>query len=153
MSELVKLEGLEETTRNMLKFNTRFDKNVVAISLRKGANIIKAQAIENAPHDPSPDGVHIKKDIKVRRDPRPQSQGMTEIMYVKPYGKKGNRKWGKKRIKSTRQYWHIVEFGSIKHKGKRYMTRAWESKKIEAHNAILNDLKKQVEKQVTRIKK
>lgn len=153
MAKSIKIEGLEETKRNMIKFQKSFNKNVVAIALRKGANIIKAQAISNAPRDSSPDGVHIKNDIKVRRDPRPKQKGMTEIMYIKPFGRKGNRKWGKSRIKSTRQYWHIQEFGSIKHKAKRFMSRAWESKKSEAHTAISTELKKQVTKQMKRMNK
>lgn len=148
MSEIVKIEGLEETTRNMLKFQKGFNKNVMSFALRKGANVIRDQAKINVAYDPTPDGVHIRDDIKVRRDPRPESQGMTEIMYIKPFGKKGNRKRGPAKIKSTRQYWFVQEFKF----GKRFMTRAWESKKFEAHNVILNTLKKDVAKQVSRLK-
>jgi HK97 gp10 family phage protein len=148
MSEIVKIEGMEQTVRNMRKFQRQMNKNVVSFALRKGANVIRDQAKQNAPYDPTPDGVHIRDDIKVRRDPRPERQGMNEIMYIRPYGKKGNRKRGPARKKSTRQYWFVQEFK----RGKRFMTRAWESKKHEAHEVILNTLKKEVDKQVARIK-
>ena len=157
--EDVTIHGIEELVKNMLEFQNSFKGNVVAKALRKGANVIRDQAKQNVTKDnKTPDGIHIRDDIKVRRDTKPHLQGMNEIMYVKPYSstKALNRKLkksGKKKTrKSTTFYWHIQEFGSVHVKGQRFMTRAWESKKVAALDKIIFELKKDVNKQVAKFR-
>ena len=156
--EDVKIHGIDELVANMLKFQKSFKGNVMAKALRKGANVIRDQADINAPYDPTPDGINIRGSIKVRRDPKPHLQGMNEIMYVRPYSstKSINRKLKKAGKKKTRlsvtRYWHVQEFGSISIRGKRFMTRAWNSKQVQALNTITFELKKDVDKQVAKFK-
>ena len=157
--EDVTIHGIDELVKNMLQFQKEFKGNVMLKALRKGANIIRDQAKQNVTKDTNtPDGIHIRDDIKVRREPRPQLQGMNEIVYVKPFSstKALNRKLkkaGKKKTrKSTAFYWHIQEFGSVHVRGQRFMTRAWEAKKMAAFEKIIFELKKDVTKQVAKFK-
>jgi HK97 gp10 family phage protein len=154
----IKIEGIDELVKNMLEFQKSFKGNVMAKALRKGANVIRDEARRNAPYDDTPDGIHIRDAIKVRRDSRPQLQGMNEIMYVRPYSntKVLNRKLKKEGKKKTRKtvtrYWHVQEFGSVNVRGQRFLTRAWESKKVKALDTIIFELKKDVDKQVAKFK-
>jgi HK97 gp10 family phage protein len=149
--EDVNILGIEQLVKNLLQFQKEFKGNVMAKALRKGANVIRDQAKANVTFDAiTPDDTHLRDDIKVRRDPRPQTQGMNEIMYVRPYGKR--KKKGDKKAKSSNQYYHIQEFGSVHVKGQRFMSRAWESKKQIAFETIIFELNKDVTKQVARLK-
>ena len=150
----VELFGLEELKRNMLQFQKEFNVNVMARALRKGANIIRDDAKRRVPYDIEDDGVHIRDDIKVRRDPNPQTQGMNEIMYIRPYPQKKKsinkrrKKEGKKAVSKSTYYWHIVEFKQ----GARFMTKAWEYNKNKVLGVIISELKKGVAKQVAKLK-
>lgn len=151
--EDVKIEGIKNLVKNMLRLQKSFRVNIMSKSLRKGANIFRDQAKKTVPFDASnDDGIHIRDDIKVRRDPNPQKQGMNEIMYVRPYGKRktildASTKSGKRKVTST-YYWHIVEFKQ----GARFMTNSWKTKKEVALNKVIFELKKVVDNQIKRFK-
>ncbi len=154
-----KIDGLDNLVSNLLKFQKSFNGNVMAKALRKGANVIKNDAKSRAPYDAiTPDGVHIRDDIKIRRDPNPRQHGFNEIMYIRPYGKsvklenKNRKKDGKSKKKSSSSYYHIIEFGTARIKGARFMTKAWESQKDRALKVVISELVKDVDKQVAKIK-
>jgi len=147
--------GLKELERRLKALGTEVaGKNLLGKALRKGANIIRDQAKINAPYDPKPnepkdkDGnrgeiTHIRDQIKVRRDPNPQLQGKNEIMYVKPFYTK----------KKNVAYWWFNEFGSAKTKATRFMTKAFESKKLSALEAFKIDLAKQIKREAKKLSK
>jgi len=102
--------------------------------------VIRDQAIENAPRDPTPDDINIEDEIKVRRDPNPKLQGQNEIMYVKPF-------------KKNVFYWRFVELGTIKQPGQRFLTKAYDQKKMEAVRAFMENLSKAIIRETKKLSK
>ena len=148
MVERVQILGLKEMDRKIRELTKITGKNLLAPALRKAANVIRDQAIRNAPTDPTPDGVHLKNDIKVRRDGDPKSKGHNEIMYVRPFHKKRKSKDGK-----STYYWHMVEFGTVNQPGQRFLTKAYNQKKTVAVNAFVSALSKTIIRETKRLKK
>lgn len=142
----VQVLGLKELDKKLRELSKSTNKNLLAPALRKAANVIKDQAIRNAPVDPTPDGVHIKNDIKVRRDPNPKLKGQNEIMYVKPFSKKAKRE-------DSTYYWRFVELGTVNQTGNRFLTRAYNSKKKEAVKEFIESLTKSIIRETKRLKK
>ena len=150
----VQIHGLRELELRLKALGKEADK-LLAKSLRKGANVIKNQAIINAPFDPEPnekrdkktgirgEKAHIKESIKVRRDPNPKLSGKSEIMYIKPFYTK----------KKSVSYWWFLELGSINTPATRFLTRAYEAKKMEAVEVLKEDLGKQIEGVARRLNK
>jgi len=142
MAEILGLKELERRLKALGKEVA--GKNLLGKALRKGANIIRDEAKANSPYDPNiKDDIHIKDNIKVRRDPNPKKSGKSEIMYVKPFYTKKKNAW----------YWWLHEFGSVKTKGTRFMTKSFESKKNQALEAFQIDLGKQIEREAKKLSK
>lgn len=154
-SQPVQILGLKELDKKLRELAKKTNKNLLAPALRKAANVIKNQAIQNVPVDPTPDNVHIRDSIKVRRDPDPQSKGQNEIMYVRPFHKK--RKKGKKGQKTkdntSTYYWRFVELGTVNQKGQRFLTKAYDQKKRAAVKEFSIALSKAVILETKRLKK
>ena len=153
----VQILGLKELDRKMRELTKATGKNFLAPALRKAANEIKNQAIQNVPVDGTPDNVHIRQDIKVRRDPNPMAQGQNEIMYVRPYHKKRKKKVKGSRRKSkdnkSTYYWHMVEFGTIHQAGQRFMTKAYLNKRQKAVQTFKKSLSAMIIRETKRLKK
>ncbi|MCW8960201.1 MAG: HK97 gp10 family phage protein [Ignavibacteriaceae bacterium] len=143
MAESVKVEGLKELDRKIRELTKATGKNLLAPALRKAANVIRDQAIQNAPRDSTPDNIHIKDALKVRRDPDPQAKGSNEIMYVKPFKTK----------KLPVYYWRFVEFGTVKQKGQRFLTKAYDAKKREAVKVFMQSLGQAVIRETKKLSK
>jgi len=152
---MAEILGLRELERRLKALGDEVaGKNLLGKALRKGANIIRDKAKENAPFDPNPNEkrdkngnrlelTHIRDQIKVRRDSNPKAKGKNEIMYIKPFYTN----------KKDVSYWWFHEFGSIKTKGTRFMTRAFEAKKQDALKAFQLDLGKQIEREAKKLNK
>lgn len=155
--ESVQVLGLKELDAKIRELTKITGKNYLAPSLRKAANVIKNQAIRNVAVDPNPDGVHIRDDIKVRRDPNPKSQGKNEIMYVKPFSKKQKKsvkgKKGKQKNNESTYYWRFVELGTVNQTGQRFLTRAYNTKKKVAVKEFIESLSKSIIRETKRLKK
>jgi|18_taG_2_1085343.scaffolds.fasta_scaffold00622_10 HK97 gp10 family phage protein len=136
----VEILGLKELDRKIRQLTRATGKNFLSPALRKGANVIRDQAIENAPRDPTPDDINIEDEIKVRRDPNPKLQGQNEIMYVKPF-------------KKNVFYWRFVELGTIKQPGQRFLTKAYDQKKMEAVRAFMENLSKAIIRETKKLSK
>lgn len=141
MAERVEVLGLKELDRKLRALAKETDKNLLSPALRKAANVIRDQAKDNVPFDPKPDGVHVRDQIKVRRDPNPQLSGSNEIMYVKPVATK----------KFPVYYWRHIEFGTVKMRGRRYMTNAYDSKKRQAVTEFMQSLGKAIIRETKKI--
>lgn len=143
MAEQVQVLGLKELDRKIRELTAQTKKNYLAPALRKAANVIRDQAQANAPVDPTPDGVHIKDTIKVRRDPNPKQKGSNEIMYVKPFPTK----------KFPTYYWRFVEFGTVKQSAQRPLTRAYDTKKMEAVKQFMESLSTAIIRETKKLSK
>lgn len=136
MSE-IKVHGLAELERKLKALGKEVGgKNLLGKALRKGANLIRDDAKAHAPFDPKPDGIHVRDNIKVKRDPRPDLKGKSEIMYIKPFYTKKKNTW----------YWWLHEFGSAKTKGTKFMTKAFHRQKMAAIEAFKIYLAKQIKR-------
>jgi len=155
--ETVEVLGLKEMDLAIRKLTQATGKNFLAPALRKAANVIRDQARNNVPVDSTPDGVHVKEDIKVRRDSNPKAKGQNEIMYVKPFSKPR-----KKRVKGQRRkqkndlstyYWRFVELGTVNQRGQRFLTRAHSTHKMIAVTVFKDTLGKMIIRETKRLKK
>lgn len=138
--ETVQVLGLKELDKAVRELTKATGKNLLSPALRKAANVIRDQAIENAPKDSTPDDTHVKDEIKVRRDPNPKLDGKNEIMYIKPF-------------KRNVWYWRMVELGTVKQKGQRFMTKAYDERKREAVKVFMEHLGKAVIRETKKLQR
>ncbi len=142
--ESVQITGLKELDKKVRELTAATGKNFLSPALRKAANVIRDQAKENAPYDSKiPDGIHIRDAIKVRRDTNPKQKGVNEIMYVKPFKSK----------KHPVFYWSKVEFGTVKQKGQRFMTKAYDSQKMHAVKVFMESLGKAIIRETKKLER
>jgi HK97 gp10 family phage protein len=143
--EVVKIKGLKELEKRLKALPKNVaGSNLLGKALRKGANVIRDEAKATAPYDPTiEDGVHVRNQIKVRRDPNPKKKGHNEIMYVKPVYTK----------KYPVYYWRFLEFGTAKMPATRFMTKAFENKKFEALRVFMVSLDKLITKEARKLNK
>lgn len=141
--ETVQVLGLKELDKKIRELTEATGKNFLSPALRKAANVIRDQAINNAPMDKTPDGVHIKDALKVRRDSNPKQKGHNEIMYVKPFKTK----------KLPVYYWRFVEFGTVNQKGQRFLTKAYDAKKREAVKEFMDYLGKAIIRETKKLER
>ena len=155
--QTVQILGLKELDKKVRELTKATGKNFLAPALRKAANVIRDQARQIVVVDPTPDNVHIRDDIKVRRDPDPKAQGKNEIMYVKPWHKKRKVKVkgvkGKQKNDQSTYYWRFVELGTVNMRGQRFMTRAYDMKKLAAVVAFKTALAKKIILETKRLNK
>lgn len=119
----------------------------VRAALAKGARVFRNQAISNAPRDTG----LLQESIVARRDSRPGAVGATEAYFIGVKRKsrrysntKRNR--GKGRVgktyfvDGTAFYWLWVEFGSEKMAARPFLRPAFEQRKEDALNVIVNEM-------------
>jgi len=138
----VEVLGLKELDRKVRELTSRTGKNFLAPALRKAANVIRDTARNTAPKG-NDDDLEMAEQIKVRRDSNPQQKGQNEIMYVKPFETK----------KFPVYYWRFVEFGTVKQSGKRYLTRAFDSKKKAAVKEFMQSVSKAIIRETKKLNK
>ena len=142
---MAEILGLAELERRLKKLPKEVaGKNLLGRALRKAANVIRDDARNRAPYDASiQDDVHIRDQIKVRRDPNPMRKGHNEIMYVKPFFTK----------KYPVFYWRFLEFGTSKMPATRFMTKAFENTKFEALDTFKIELGKIIKREAKKLNK
>jgi len=142
MAEFMHMTGLKESVAAMRLLPRELSGNrggPVRAGLMAAGVVLRDQARDNAPVGTgTPNPGNLKEQIFLYRDRNPGAIGATEhyILSVRT----GRR--GLMRLKvpgSTRAltggdayYWFWVEFGTSKQPGQFFMTRAFETKKIEA---------------------
>ncbi|MEO6659445.1 MAG: HK97-gp10 family putative phage morphogenesis protein [Burkholderiaceae bacterium] len=130
-------------------------------ALRKGANVIRDLAINNAPRASG----FMASQIATSRDSKPQLVGATEHFWVgvrrgksKRYANtKRNR--GRQRAGKTYQvdgnayYWKFLEFGTEKMKAQPFLRPAFESRKEDALNVIVAELRAGIDRAAKKLRK
>lgn len=160
----VHVEGLENVLRNL----QALPKELVSKSggpaknaLRKGANVIRDEAIARAPRDSG----FLATQIVSKRDSKPQYVNASEHYWV---GIKGgakrkyantSRNRGKGRVGKGYQvegnayYWRFLEFGSEKMTPRPFLRPAFESKAGEALDTIVRELNSGIDNIVRKMRK
>ncbi|MGV8944664.1 HK97-gp10 family putative phage morphogenesis protein [Thermomonas sp.] len=156
------LEGVLDALKNLPAEVGAKGGGPAKAALRKGANVIRDQAIANAPRATG----FMASQIATSRDSKPQMVGATEHFWVgvkrgkaKRYANtKRNR--GKQRAGKTYStagnayYWRFLEFGSEKMKEpKPFLRPAFESRKEDALNAIVAELRAGIDRAAKKLRK
>lgn len=145
----VRMKGLDTTLAKLRALPAALsgDKGgPVRAALFKAGSIIKKQAISNAPigkGTPMP-GL-LRRSIYMYRDRNPKRFGANERYYI---AVRGNRKKGVGKLFGVRTalayYWHFVEFGTVKQRPQRYLTRAFNANAQRAVTEFENELRRTV---------
>lgn len=144
----MKIEGLDEIVRNMKEIAKDLKGDPLRASLRKGIAPIVEQARANAPR-----GETGRLQEAINSKPMPMDEipsGFTdgqELFVASSRNKK-------KDAPGNAWYWHFVEFGTSKNPGgSPFLAPAFDSKRQAAMDAFIDEMRKQLERNVKRIAK
>jgi HK97 gp10 family phage protein len=141
-SVFVEVKGLQELGERLRLMKSEVSLKIGRQAVNAGAQVIKKQAIANAPIWPKPhklEGVmvpsgNLKKNIVVKKIKSPLVAEY--IVTVR----------GKKKDAYAARYGRLVEFGTVKMAAEPYLRPAFDSKKSEAVEAIKAKLIAGIEK-------
>ena len=140
----MKLDGLEEIIKNMEAIKDQLKGDPLRSSLRKALTPIVDQAKSLAPVDTG----RLRDAIKTRPLPAEDlPAGFTDgqELFVLSSRKKDpdapDNAW----------YWHFVEFGTQKMPAQPFLAPAFDSKRTDAVQAFVDEMRAQLEKNVKRI--
>lgn len=143
----MKIEGLDEIVRNMKEIVKDLKGDPLRASLRKGIAPIVEQARANAPR-----GETGRLQEAINSKPMPMDEipsGFTdgqELFVASSRNKK-------KDAPGNAWYWHFVEFGTDKMSARPFLAPAFDSKRQAAMDAFIDEMRKQLERNVKRIAK
>ena len=140
----MRIDGLEEIVKNMEKIADELKGDPLRASLRKGIAPILDQARANAPHETG----RLKEAINMRALPLQDiPSGFTDgqEVFVASSRKKDKDDPG------NAWYWHFVEFGTEKMRKQPFLAPAFDSKRQEAMDEFVKEMRKQLEKNAKRI--
>lgn len=165
------IQGLDEVLRKMRLLPERIGRNAMRRSLRKGANIIRDAARNNAKRiDDAYTRQQIWKNIAVAGGGAKREKQIGGVMMrvgvrggAKQYVK--NKENVRKRRAGTSYetggssgnpggdtwYWRLVEFGTSKMRAQPFLTPAGAEKATAAVNAIVADLNVQIDKEIRKL--
>jgi HK97 gp10 family phage protein len=143
-SVTVSVAGLSELGRNLSELKTAVAQRICRTATNKGAQVVKAQAITNAPAWPVPhklQGVivppgNLKANIVVKKIKSPLTAEY--IVTVR----------GKKKDFFAARYGRLVEFGTVKMAPESYLRKAFDSEKEKAAQTIIAELEAGIMRQV-----
>lgn len=132
----IKVEGLKEATdklRQVEKKMVKQKRNPGRKALASGAQIMVDEAKRLAPYDSSiNDGIHIRENIGMRSVRTPEVYGLSEVFFLKPFG-------------FDVYYWRFNEFGGLRTEALRFMTKAFDTKKMEFLKVFAREYKQEIE--------
>lgn len=140
----VSVSGLSELGRNLSELSAAVSQRICRTATNKGAQVIKNQAVTNAPIWPEshklegvivPSG-NLKKNIVVKKIKSPLTAEY--IVTVR----------GKKKDFYAARYGRLVEFGTVKMAANSFLRKAYDSEKLTAANTIIDELEKGIMRQV-----
>jgi HK97 gp10 family phage protein len=137
----VKVVGLEELQKKLQDQLPQKAKAAIRAALRDGAKVIQAAIVDEAPKDSGLLSEHI--DIKTRV----RGGGLTGSAFVGPsakvtYPTSDNPRLGKgPRAKPAWLVAKFLEFGTVRMGANPFMTRAFESNKSKATDAVIARLR------------
>lgn len=136
----VQIKGLKELEQNLKKLNKDINKSA-AKAIRKGLNSA-AQSIEKTikPNVPTlKTSTNFRQKETIRNNVRHKTRvakdglsGITTIRVMRTKGRKMARIGENTKDKSDPFYWWMVEYGTVKMKGRHYMEKGFKSGEAEA---------------------
>lgn len=149
----VKLEGIDDMARRLRDVPIALRKKVLLRALRKGAQIISRDAKAGAPvlKKPAPfrNPGTVKKAISVRTSKFARKSGDVGVFVgVKPLRGARQNKLGKAGAKNPNDpyYWRFIEFDTKRGPGKKFLTRAANTKAGAALDAAIAEVVPAIEK-------
>lgn len=142
------LQGLDQLKKTLKELPKEYGEKILRGGLRKGANIIRDEAQQNAPILKVPVEHRRAGVVRERVVTRRSKKTMFGVFVgVKPLSKGKIKKFKKGGGKSGENpedpfYWVFSEFGTSKHPAAPFMRPAFESKKWDALNAITDNYKR-----------
>lgn len=155
MSDNIVITGQAEILAKLRQLKGNSAKNAIRRSLRKGANVIKNIAVTNAKQIDDPQTREaIYKNISVQSGGRKrENQAGGPMMRVGVRG--GARPISKSQDLGlpggNTTYWRFVEFGTSKDKAQPFMRPAMETGANGAFNAIVEDFRAQLDKELAKL--
>lgn len=153
----IQIQGLKELQQALKELPLEIQKRPLRSAVSAGAKVILDEAKRNAPIDTG----NLRKALYRYRS-RKQSPTGKETFLVgvrKGKAKYANTAYNRRkgRVGKTYQtqgeafYWRFLEFGTSKIQGKRFITNAFEDKKMDAANTIKSSLRIAIDKQAKKL--
>lgn len=140
------IEGLDEIVRNMQAIAKDLKGDPLRASLRKGLNVIRDEARANAPRGETGRLAPAINTRPLPADEVPSNSTDGQELFV------ASSRLKKKDDPGNAWYWHFVEFGTDKWpSGSPFLAPAFDSKRQAAMDAFIDEMRKQLEKNVKRI--
>ena len=148
MKAQFKIKGLDEVIKRMRSIKNQMVSTDINIAAAAGATVIQQAAIENAKliDDPlTPEKIHENITFRVRKAKGSNSKIVARI------GIKGGAKSGKKEKDSQNpggdtRHWRHIEFGTANTPAQPFMRRALSENKEKATAAVVDSLRKTVDR-------
>lgn len=139
MSEVFKLEGLEQTVSNLTELPKATSRNVLRRTLTKNAQPVANLASHLAPHRTGRLSFSISVSTQLTRRHKGEKVNEVEV-YIGPAGGLG-----------ALNYASFDEFGTVDTPARPFMRGAWYAKQNAVLLGITEDLKIEVERAVARL--
>lgn len=137
----IKIDGLKELGQAMRGLTEDVNKRIARAATGAAAQVIRKQAIQNAPVDTG----NLKRNIIAKRLP-PAETSLTSEHIVTVRQGKVTKKQKEKGLKDA-FYGRFVEFGTVKAPAQPYLRPAFDSKKEEAVRAMTDRLKARIDRE------
>jgi HK97 gp10 family phage protein len=151
----VKIEGLAEIKRKLDKLPERIGRNAMRRSLRKGANVIRDAARNNAKRiDDEETREQIWKNISVQSGGRKRERQVGGVMMRVGVlgGARFKESAGDLPGGNTTGYWRLVHFGTSQVAARPFLSSAASESAEKALQAIVSDMPKQIDKELSKLR-
>jgi len=150
----VDVQGLSVVERKLRLLPDRLGNNAMRRALRKGANVIRNEARNNAKRIDDPETrEQIWKNIAVYGGGRRRERRVGGVMMR--VGVRGGARFNPKSASApggnTSGYWRLIEFGTSKMRAQPFMQPAAANKAQAAADAITKDMRVQVDREIDKL--
>lgn len=148
------IEGLDDIVRKLKLLPEKIGRNAMRRSLRKGANVIRDAARNNAKRIDDPETrEQIWKNIAVASGGRKREKQVGGVMMRVGVrgGARYNASAGNLPGGNTTGHWRFVELGTSEMRAQPFLTPAGSEKAGAAIAAIVTDMQKQVDKEIAKL--
>lgn len=151
----VKIEGADEILRKLKLLPERVVRNAMRRALRKGANVIRDAARNNAKRIDDPETrEQIWKNIAVAGGGRRREREVGGVMMRVGVrgGARFNRSGDSLPGGNTTGHWRFVELGTSQARAQPFLRPAGAEKAGAAISAVVSDMKTQLDKELAKLK-
>lgn len=147
------IEGLDDIVRKLKLLPEKIGRNAMRRSLRKGANVIRDAARNNAKRIDDPETrEQIWKNIAVASGGRKrEKQAGGVMMRVGVRGGARPTKGDNGAPGGNTTYWRFIELGTSEMRAQPFLTPAGAEKAGAAIAAIVTDMQKQVDREIAKL--